>query len=125
MIKLLKIPNEISLRVLEEENRLYVQECNLPILGCDLVAREFNMPGYEYYHVYNNSTKIGFASGFKQDEYWYACRVYLYKDKRRYFKHVIDKLSSMAISKGLKGIIAHPDTHTAGLYKKHKIAKEI
>ena len=125
MIKLLKIPNSISLRVLEEENRLYVQECNLPILGCDLVSREFNIPGYEYYHIYKNYTKIGFASGFKQDEYWYACRVYLYKDKRRYFKHVIDKLSSMATSKGLKGIIAHPDTHTAGLYKKHKIAKEI
>ena len=128
MIELLKIPNTISREVLIKENQGYIddiKEEGVKNSPRELLDMEFRLPGIEYYHVYRNNMKIGFITGFPQDDYWIAMRVWLKGKKKIYFKELIDKVSKLKTQQGYKGLIAHPDDYTASIYDKHNIAKEI
>lgn len=127
MIKLLKIPNSISRRVLYSETMDYLKEVKsdntlLPMTVLDI---DFGIEGIEYFHIYRDNQKIGFVTGFPQDEYWVASRVWLEGRKKIYFKEMIDVLFRLKSSQGYRGVITHPDKYTASIYTKHNIAKEI
>lgn len=106
----------------ETINRLYLQETSLPILTTHLRFMERNMA---HFKVYKGTTPIGIVVLYDVDEYAYAHRVYLLPKYRRYFKQVIDDVKTLVKQSGKKGIIIKPNEHTAKLYKKHNIAKEI
>jgi len=126
MITFIKIPNDISLLALLEETQSYIDESGVKgVTAEQLIEADMHIPNIDYYHVYKDNKKIGFVVGFGIDGYWFAHRVWLSGNNKVYFRKLIDALNNLRTVENYDGIIAHPDTKTASLYKKHNIMKEI
>jgi len=124
MIKLLRLPAGNITRLITRQMLSYgaVHQINL---WPGSISKISNIPGYIFYRVYRNNILIGIISGMEVDEYWVGDMLYLEPRYRRYLKEVILSIDSMARSFGLRGLIVHPDKHTANVYTKHNLAKEI
>ena len=125
MIKFIKIPKDMSRSVLLTETAKYLEESDTPLTPEVMLDADLSIPNLDYYHIYIGGRNIGFGVGFPQDEYWFAHRVWLAGRAKIYFKQVIEAMRELKTEEGYKGIIAHPDSKTASLYKKHNIMKEM